>query len=53
MRIIVLVSSYQFLTLSYTNSIVEIKIPNTRNCQVFSLAGGDEIIVKLSELSFH
>ena len=53
MRIIVLVSGYQFWTLSYTNSIVDIKIPNTRNCQVFSLACGDEIIVKLSELSFH
>ena len=53
MRIIVLVSSYQFWTLSSTNSIVDIKIPNSRNCQVFSLACGDEIIVKLSELSFH
>ena len=53
MRIIVLVSCFQFWTLSYTNSIVDIKIPNTRNCQVFSLACGDEIIVKLSELSFY
>ena len=32
---------------------MDVKIPNTRNCQVFSLACGDEIIVKLSELSFY
>ena len=37
--------------LSLTNSIVDIKIPDSGKCQVFSLPFGDEIIVKLSRLS--